>query len=260
MIFNWRLRQEGVTLKVISFYNIKGGVGKTTCAVNMAYQASKIGLRTILWDLDPQGSASFILRVQPKLKGRIEKFADANSPILKSVKETQWPLLDLIPSDFALRDLHYYLKDKKQHAKRLANSIEELDKEYDLVVVDCAPEASVVSENVIFFSDLICVPIIPNILSINSLETVLDFVKDSHGKKSKVSAIFNLVDRRKLLHRTVLEQYLNNDKRFLENYIPSSSAIEQMASLRAPVGAITSRRNKENPFFMVADELLHLLN
>lgn len=249
-----------MNVKVLSFYNIKGGVGKTTCAVNIAYQASKIGLRTVMWDLDPQGSSSYILRVQPKLKSDIEKFAANNSPILKSVKETQWPLLDLVPSDLALRDLQYYLREKKQHATRLATSIEELEKVYDLIVVDCAPEASVVSENVIFFSDLICVPVIPNVLSINSLETVLDFVKDSHGKKSKVSAVFNLVDRRKLLHKKMLQKYLDNDKRFLDNYITSSSAIEQMATYRAPLGATGSTRTKQNPFTPVTTELLALLD
>ena len=56
-------------MKVVATYNIKGGVGKTSTAVNLAYLAARDGLRTLLWDLDPQGSATYLFRVKPKVKG-----------------------------------------------------------------------------------------------------------------------------------------------------------------------------------------------
>jgi len=60
-------------MKTIASYNVKGGVGKTSAAVNLAYLSAQDGYRTLLWDLDPQGAATFLFRIRPKVKGGSRK-------------------------------------------------------------------------------------------------------------------------------------------------------------------------------------------
>ena len=247
-------------MKVVSFYNIKGGVGKTTFAVNIAYEAALAGMRTLLWDLDPQGSSSYILRIKPHIKGNIGQFLDGKRPLERLIKETQWPLLDVIPSDFDLRHLSSLLEDKKRQSTQLSKSMKAFGREYDLVVVDCAPEASTVSENVVNFSDLIVVPLVPSPLSINTFDMLLQFAIELKDKHPSIYAAFNMVDRRKHLHKQLLEKYLNHDPRFLNAYIPSSSSIEQMASYRAPVETYSRRSTSTVAFAELTAEILHLVS
>ncbi|MDA8081343.1 MAG: AAA family ATPase [Actinomycetota bacterium] len=247
-------------MKVISLYNIKGGVGKTTFAVNIAYETARTGLRTLLWDLDPQGSSSYILRIKPHIKGELSQVVSGKNSLGKSIKETQWPLLDIVPSDFDLRHLSSLLEDEKRQSSKLSKSMKAFGHEYDLVIVDSPPEASTVSENVVNFSDLIVVPVIPNPLSINTFETLLRFAGEiADKKKTRLFAAFNLVDRRKQLHKQMLETYLNKDPRFLKHYVPASSAIEHMTSNRAPLATYSSRSSSTTSFSDLTEEILALM-
>jgi len=246
-------------MKVISLYNIKGGVGKTTFAVNIAYEAARRGQRTLLWDLDPQGSSSYILRIKPRIKGALSEVVSGKSSLGKSIKETQWPLLDMMPSDFDLRHLSSLLEEEKRQSTKLSKSMKAFGNGYDLVIVDCPPEASTVSENVVNFSDLIIVPVIPNPLSINTFETLLKFADELGGRKSRIYAAFNMVDRRKQLHKQLVQKYLGSDFRFLENYVSTSSVIEQMTSNRAPLATYSMRSSSATAFSELTSEILALV-
>jgi cellulose biosynthesis protein BcsQ len=90
-------------MRIYATYNIKGGVGKTTTAVNLAYLAAESGLRTVLWDLDPQGAASFMFRVKPKVKGGGRALISGKRPLDDAIKGTDFDNLDLIPADFTYR-------------------------------------------------------------------------------------------------------------------------------------------------------------
>ena len=68
-------------MKIVASYNVKGGVGKTTAAVNLAYLSAQGGRRTLLWDLDPQGAATFLFRVKPRVKGGGKKLVRRRRPI-----------------------------------------------------------------------------------------------------------------------------------------------------------------------------------
>ena len=96
---------RGDTMKIFATYNIKGGVGKTATAVNLAYLAARDGYRVLLWDLDPQGAASFLFRVRPRVKGGGKALIQGTRPVDDAIKGTDFDDLDLLPADFTYRNL-----------------------------------------------------------------------------------------------------------------------------------------------------------
>ncbi len=92
-------------MSVVAVYNMKGGVGKTTTAVNLSYLAAAAGQRTLLWDLDPQAASSFAFRVRPRVAGFGKKSLESGQALAAAIKETDYDNLDLLPADFAYRKL-----------------------------------------------------------------------------------------------------------------------------------------------------------
>src|SRR6187549_1274263 len=92
------------TVRTISLYNIKGGVGKTASCVNFAYMAARDGYRTLLWDLDPQGAASYYFKAEPK-KGISRKLFHGSLSLDEAIMDTDYDGLDIIPADRSARKL-----------------------------------------------------------------------------------------------------------------------------------------------------------
>ena len=107
-------------MKVLATYNIKGGVGKTATAVNLAYEAASRGNRVLVWDLDPQGAATFYFRVQPKVKGGGKALVSGRRELDEVIKATDYDNLDLVPADFSIRNLDLAargLEEAARHAR-----------------------------------------------------------------------------------------------------------------------------------------------
>ena len=134
-------------MRTLAVYSIKGGVGKTTTAVNLAYLAARQGLRTLVWDLDPQGAASFYFRIRPKVKG-VRRLIRRRRDLRLRVRGTDFEMLDLLPADFSYRNLDLLLSLNKKPRKTLRKLLRPLTSSYDWVFLDCAPSISVVSEAV----------------------------------------------------------------------------------------------------------------
>ena len=225
-------------MKTIATYNIKGGVGKTTTAINLAYEISRTGARTLVWDLDPQGAASFFFRIKPKIKGGGKGLVGREQEIDSLVKGTDFENLDLLPADFSYRNMDLLLDRGKNPTARLRKLIKPLSEEYDYLILDCPPSISLVSENVFQAADVLLVPTIPTVLSLRTLIQLLDFCKANSLEKLNVLPFFSMVDRRKSLHRNIVDMPPVNRISFLETYIPYASEVERMGVSRAPLGSI----------------------
>jgi chromosome partitioning protein len=241
-------------MRIFATYNIKGGVGKTTTAVNLAYLAADSGLRTVLWDLDPQGAASFMFRVKPKVKGGGRALISGRRALDDAIKGTDFDNLDLIPADFTYRNMDLLLDagdakavnakwgDSKaddapggKTARKLARLLAPLAGEYDAVFLDCPPSVSLVSENVLHAADVIVVPLIPTTLSVRTLDQLKEFVSEFKGRQPDILAFFSMVDRRKKLHREITERLSAERAEVAQTAIPALSLIESMSVERAPV-------------------------
>jgi chromosome partitioning protein len=226
-------------VKTVATYSIKGGVGKTTVAVNLAYEASLAGSRVLLWDLDPQGATTFFLRVKPVIKGGAERLIGHSGSLEPLIRATDHAGLHLVPADFSLRHLDLHLDDTKHPARRLTALLKPLAEHYDVAVLDCAPGLTLTSESVFAAVDALLVPIVPTTLSKRTLDQLFAFFGDQDVRPA-ILPFASMVDRRKRLHRDLLADLAANTPGFLATTIPNASVIERMGVEHAPVGVYES--------------------
>jgi len=233
-------------MKLIAFFNLKGGVGKTTSAVNIAWQAANQGLPTLLWDLDPQGAASWLLQRKSKNKTEASKLLSGKTPVGELVKHTDYPLLDIIPADFSFRQLDLDLARSGGANNQLAKLLAPFSEHYSLIVLDCPPSFSLLSEQVFAAAEAIYIPIIPSHLSMRTFEQTRDFFKENHLKPKRLHGFFTMADRRRSLHRVMLAHPPKMLKHGLKTAIPYAAVVEKMGVARAPLAefAASSPVNK----------------
>ena len=217
----------------IAIYNLKGGVGKTAAAVNLAYLAAADGIKTLVWDLDPQGSSSFYLNVQPTTKNESKKLLTGELSVKEAAQGTIFENLWVIPADLSARNADVVLDEMKQSRKKIKNLLAGI-KHFDLVILDCPPGISLLHDNIFNASDWILMPNIPTTLSIRSFETVQDYMKENDLDTGKLKCFFSMVDHRKNLHHEVMQAFYK-DKLFFKNYIPYLSDVEKMGIHQQPV-------------------------
>jgi chromosome partitioning protein len=226
--------RERATMKVLAIYNIKGGVGKTAAAVNLAHLASEAGHSTLLWDLDPQGAASFYLGVKPRVEGGEEKLLKWRE-LDEHVCATDFPGLDLLPADFAYRHLDLDLSGYKKPTRRIRKLLDRVAVDYDYVILDCAPSISLVSESVFAAADALVIPTIPTLLSLRTLGQIVRFFQEHGLEHVKLLPFYSMVDSRKTLHRAIVSDSSELECRMLVTCIPYAADVEGMGLRRAPL-------------------------
>jgi cellulose biosynthesis protein BcsQ len=229
-------------------YNSKGGVGKTAAAVNLAYLASQEGMKTLLWDLDPQASSTFYCRIKPKIDGGVKGLMKREHGLRHYIKRTPYENLDLLPSDFSTRKLDLVLDSMKKPRKQLRKFTKRLAGNYDVVFIDSPPGFSLVSENIILASDYLLLPMIPTTLSMRTYEQILRYFQKKNIEYGKIMPFFSFVDRRKKAHRETVDEFNMNRSSFLRSSIPYSSEVEKMGIHCAPLPAYSTHGKAAEAF------------
>ena len=123
----------------VALYNVKGGVGKTASCVNFAYLAAKDGYKTLLWDIDPQGSTTFYYKIKPKDVQGIKKMLSKDANLESAIMATNYENLEIIPADASAKSFDILLEEMKGNKNRLKSILKQFGNEYDFVFIDCLP-------------------------------------------------------------------------------------------------------------------------
>jgi len=228
-------------MKIVAITNIKGGVGKTTTAVHLAYLCAASGRSTVLWDLDPQGAATYSLQCDPCEHVSAKKLISGKRELPDLIAQSRYHNLGVIPADFSYRKFDVHLSERKDPVERLLKMSRSLRDSYAALFLDCPPGISLLSENVLRAADAVIVPLIPTPLSVRMLVQLREFIDASGWTDMTLIPFFSMVDRRRSLHLEVMASAREQFPELLEVEVPYSSEIERMSVRLAPIPAFAPK-------------------
>ena len=220
-------------MAVIAIYSIKGGVGKTTMAVDLAWRSATVqGKRTLIWDLDPQGGAGFLLGYEAAAAERASAAFLRDNRVRDAVVPTAWPDLSLLPADRSLRQLPLQLP--RLGPRKLANMASYLRIDFDRIFLDCPAGANEVTEQAVAAADLLIVPLPASPLSARALDQLRTDLLRRHRRHPPILPVLSMHDGRRPLHRAVRDGAAANWP-----VVPLAAQLEMTAVNRAPLGTFT---------------------
>ncbi|MCX7100317.1 MAG: AAA family ATPase [Methylobacter sp.] len=243
-------------MNVLAVYSIKGGVGKTSSAVNLAHTAARNGYRTLVWDLDPQGASSYYFRIKPKIKGGSKDLIAGKRELDDLIKGTDFENLDLLPADFSFRNLDLVLDTKKKPTHQIKKLLKPLAEDYDFIFLDCPPNISLLSEAVFEAADILLSPIIPTTLSLRTLEQLKKFIDENNLTKLALVPFFSMADRRKKMHKDIMTNMAESHAEILATAIPYASDIERMGLERMPLNGYVKKSQSTIAYDALWQEIL----
>ena len=247
-------------MKVVAIYNLKGGVGKTTTAVNLGYRAARSGLRTLIWDVDPQAASTFYLRIKPKIRGGAKRlFRRSEGGLAPHIKASDFENLDVLPGDYRHRDNDLLLGMESKSVRRVRRLLKELRGDYDIVLLDCPPSIGRSMEAFLATSDAVVVPVVPTTLAVRTMERTIDFCEELGLSKLRLVPMLTMVDTRKKMHREICEELRARDPKPFAAEVRSAAEIERMGIERQPIGAFAPNSPGARAYAEIWQELVQLL-
>jgi len=227
-------------MHVLACYSIKGGVGKTAAAVNLALAASQTNARVLVWDLDQQGAASYYLGLDGRPRIRAKSLFRRQIELDDAILDTDYDGVDLVPADLSARRLDVVLDSEKHAERRITQLLDPLRDEYDYVFLDCPPSLSHLAESVFYASSVLLVPVIPTTLSLRTLTQLRKYVEERASKATPILSFLSMVDRRKQLHCELSISARAEHGDFLSTSIPYASIVERMGVKQQPLAAFAA--------------------
>ena len=201
----------GNLAKIIAFSNQKGGVGKTTSAVNIAAWLGKKGKKVLLCDLDAQGNATSGVGISKKNSDKtIYEVISGICPASETVIQTEFKNLWVIPSNMSLAGAEPELVDEEDRVYKLKNAIEPLKEQFDYIILDCPPSLGLLTLNALAAADGVIIPMVCEYYALeglSQLSVTLRQVKKLYNKDLDITGILiTMYDKRLNLSKSVLEE------------------------------------------------------
>lgn len=248
--------------KVISFANQKGGVGKTTSAVNIAASLGVLGYRVLLIDLDPQGNATSGVGIMKKNLNLItlDLFTKAEVGVSDVAIETKFDNLSIIPTHTNLARAEADLADVKDCEYILKKKLSEVENDYDYVIIDCAPSLGLLTVNALTASDGIIIPMQCEFFALEGLSQLMrsiSIIKQNYNNALSVTGILiTMYNNRLMLSEQVISELRKHygDKLF-ETTITRGVRVSEAPGFGKPVYYHSKRCKGAHEYMNVAKEL-----
>jgi chromosome partitioning protein len=249
--------------RVVAIANQKGGVGKSTTAVNLGAALAELGRKVLVIDLDPQGNASTGLGIDPGRRqvGTYQMLTQGR-PAGEAVMETSVPGVWAIPSTIDLAGAEIELVGQISRETRLARAIESVTAGFDLVLLDCPPSLGLITVNALTAADELIVPIQCEYYALEGLGQLLRNVRliqqNLNGRLRLTGIVLTMYDRRtKLSEQVVAEVRRYFGPRVYDTIIPRTVRLSEAPGFGRPITAYDSGSKGAKSYRRLAREFLH---
>lgn len=253
---------ESHECRIVAIANQKGGVGKTTTAVNLATALAATGQRILLIDLDPQGNASTGLGLERSGRGSgTYALLLGESRLADIARQTDIPNLELVPSDTDLAGAELELVEAPNRAERLRDALNDATKIYDFILIDCPPSLGLLNLNGLVAADSVLVPLQCEFFAlegISQLMRTVDRVRQSMNERLEIQGIvLTMFDKRNNLSELVAaDARAFFGDRVYDTVIPRSVRVSEAPSHGKPVLLYDFRSAGAQAYLKLAQEML----
>jgi chromosome partitioning protein len=250
----------------IAITNQKGGVGKTTTAINLSYFLAKEGKKTLLIDFDPQGNASSGLGIEKSsLKKTMVEVMLGDCTLDKAVIDTKSKNLSLAPTTPHLANAEVDINKLSHRFTLLKKAVESIEDKYDFIVIDCPPSLSLLTINGLIAANYVLIPVQTEFYALEGVSQLLEsmkLVKKAMNKDLELlGVVATMVDSRTTLSTQVLEEIKKFfGKKVFETYIPRNVRLAEAPSHGVPVGAYDKFSKGARSYKALTKELLGRVN
>ena len=244
--------------KVISIINHKGGVGKTTTAVNLSKALALQGKKTLMIDIDPQGNLSQTYGFDNPKKQLINALVDGEKLPIESIEEN----LYLSPSGIDLIEAETALSTSISGIAKLKRSIASVKESFDYILIDCPPSLNLLSQNAVVASDSVIVAVEPTKYASSGLDRMFELIKDAQKDINEnlhiEGILFTMVDNRLAIHKHIQKQLSEvfNDLKFFETTIRRNVALQESSFELMNIFEYSSKSNGALDYMDLAKEII----
>ena len=248
--------------KVIAITNQKGGVGKSTTAINLASCLSELEKKVLIVDIDPQGNTTSGYGIEKdELKYSIYDLIIGNCGVKDCILSLEYPRLDIIPSNIDLSGAEIELLEFEDKEYRLKDSLSIIKEEYDYIYIDCPPSLSMLTINALTAADSLLIPLQCEYYALEGLALLtntISLIKESLNPDLEIDGVlFTMFDSRTNLANQVVQNVRENLNAYIyETVIPRNVRLAEAPSYGLPINIYDPRSAGAESYRLLAKEVI----